>query len=476
MQKYTSIGFPGSSPLAGRRLPPSGRRDRRGGLIPARGETTRLSRGSWASRRAHPRSRGDDCSSVAGRGSSTGSSPLAGRRPAPCHAAPPGVRLIPARGETTRPGHHQQAAPRAHPRSRGDDVPGRLRPAGHAGSSPLAGRRHPVTRRGVCERGLIPARGETTPGRRARRTGCRAHPRSRGDDDGLWVLCLSDDGSSPLAGRRQPARPREVERGGLIPARGETTRRPPAHRSRSRAHPRSRGDDELPLSEADYAQGSSPLAGRRPRAARRAPQPQRLIPARGETTGDPQPRREATWAHPRSRGDDHSVLRLGALTSGSSPLAGRRRDRAGRLVERIRLIPARGETTPTSCCRIASTPAHPRSRGDDRDAAVTPRDDDGSSPLAGRRHLEAHEVGQPGGLIPARGETTTERAVRTPPPRAHPRSRGDDSATNARETRLSGSSPLAGRRLGEPAPTRRHRRLIPARGETTRARRRWRSR
>ncbi len=94
-------------------------------------------------------------------------------------------------------------------------------------------------------------------------------------------------------------------------------------------------------------------------------------------------------------------------TEGSSPLAGRRPCRQRPLLASIGLIPARGETTSCPARSPGRCAAHPRSRGDDNPQFLTDALGVGSSPLAGRRPGAGRVHLRGGGLIPARGETTT---------------------------------------------------------------------
>ena len=152
----------GSSPLA------RGKRDLRRiervavRLIPARAGKTSSRPSVATSRRAHPRSRGENGLGEDGFALELGSSPLARGKP------PYGVGvvgawwLIPARaGKTTRVGP-AGSSQWAHPRSRGENVhlPGRARV--RRGSSPLArGKRSALLPPGG-EHGLIPARAGKT--------------------------------------------------------------------------------------------------------------------------------------------------------------------------------------------------------------------------------------------------------------------------------------------------------------------------
>ena len=152
--------------------------------------------------------------------------------------------LIPARaGTTTGPCRSHRSA-RAHPRSRGDHGAAGQPRFRHLGSSPLA--RGPLLnwlhQREAC--GLIPARAGTTIHRPRASRGGRAHPRSRGDhsmgkkcDRWAW-------GSSPLARGPQHGQKMRQVGVGLIPARAGTTLCVIGIKRHREAHPRSRGDHE----------------------------------------------------------------------------------------------------------------------------------------------------------------------------------------------------------------------------------------
>ncbi|VEH26935.1 Domain of uncharacterised function (DUF2825) [Cellulomonas fimi] len=457
----------GSSPHAGRRLRVDVGLPQDGGLIPARGETTDSTRDRSDRAPAHPRTRGDDLFEPVVVARYSGSSPHAGRRPDGRVRRDPGRRLIPARGETSRQGSTRRPGPWAHPRTRGDDTSRPRTVTRFPGSSPHAGRRLELARGPACGDGLIPARGETTSAGRSGSSSRTAHPRTRGDDVMTPVTPSTAAGSSPHAGRRPVRRLRGADLVGLIPARGETTAAATPPAGASRAHPRTRGDDAVDGSTLTAQSGSSPHAGRRPprRAARR--DVGGLIPARGETT--PAPRCSSAWprAHPRTRGTDTRHGPTARSQRGSSPHAGRRLLRVVSRRPDLGLIPARGETTTSGRARLRSERAHPRTRGDDDRVRQSIDHEEGSSPHAGRRHGPCAVRDRRGGLIPARGETTTTSVSRGSLGTAHPRTRGDDYRDRATQERIFGSSPHAGRRrrgvdLPPVVPG-----LIPARGETT---------
>ena len=443
----------GSSPRAGRRHLVVAAHHRPVGLIPASGETTHTRPARRPPRTAHPRERGDDH----GRGHTInpreGSSPRAGRRRPQGVSAAQVVRLIPASGETTGTWSRCASRRAAHPRERGDDSAPALGLRSAGGSSPRAGRRLGA-RLGLAVGGrLIPASGETTRPVRRGQGRREAHPRERGDDARVAAQAQADAGSSPRAGRRPRIPPPKLLDQGLIPASGETTTAAPSE----------------PAAHA----GSSPRAGRRPGAGRGQRRRGRLIPASGETTAHPAAEAVGSGAHPRERGDDASDRSTPTGRQGSSPRAGRRPRPASRSLSERRLIPASGETTAPTPSSTGSSPAHPRERGDDHvrtcHSTVTP----GSSPRAGRRPAGRTRPCRRRGLIPASGETTPLGRRCPTSPGAHPRERGDDTATCHDVIGDPGSSPRAGRRHHVSQRRQNVVGLIPASGETTmRSRRR----
>ncbi len=189
-----------------------------------------------------------------------GSSPLARGGPSRLHYTHAHARLIPARAGRTSRKYCWLSVSGAHPRSRGEDASSLTITVRWTGSSPLArggpGSRCPGPR---CP-GLIPARAGRTPGRSARHPRSRAHPRSRGEDSACVVVDQPRQGSSPLArgGHRQPVD--QLDRRGLIPARAGRTPSVRSPAGCSRAHPRSRGEDGRFCELNDPALGSSPLA------------------------------------------------------------------------------------------------------------------------------------------------------------------------------------------------------------------------
>ena len=149
-----------------------------------------------------------------------------------------------------------------------------------------------------------------------------------------------------------------------------------------------------------------------------------------------------TRAHPRSRGENNSDAGIVNVYLGSSPLTRGKRQRPHRSRHVRRLIPAHAGKTRPPVCQVPGWAAHPRSRGENIWTAVASKSLAGSSPLTrGKPRTGLREVA-PVRLIPAHAGKTRPRIVLAPGIRAHPRSRGEN-RVQARRTRLgSGSSPL----------------------------------
>ena len=107
-------------------------------------------------------------------------------------------RLIPAHaGKTEQPPNRPQPAP-AHPRSRGENVAGVIEGDRHCGSSPLTRGKRARHSGLLYVSWLIPAHAGKTPTGALARGLCRAHPRSRGENDVSTGKQRRYVGSSPL--------------------------------------------------------------------------------------------------------------------------------------------------------------------------------------------------------------------------------------------------------------------------------------
>ena len=193
-------------------------------LIPAHaGKTGTVEVSAWLDG-AHPRSRGENFPSCARKNTASGSSPLTRgkRRGGPAPGA--GVGLIPAHAGKTTGWACPWRWSRAHPRSRGENLPEDHPEKWAQGSSPLTRGKLPVVQRDQAARGLIPAHAGKTPGLAVRSRSGRAHPRSRGENITNKLKQLPGWGSSPLTrGKRRGDGPCRRARG-LIPAHAGKTR------------------------------------------------------------------------------------------------------------------------------------------------------------------------------------------------------------------------------------------------------------
>ena len=154
------------------------------------------------------------------------------------------------------------------------------------------------------------------------RTHCpwRAHPRSRGENEVTPGSIARKPGSSPLTRGKHVQRPDSVFDDGLIPAHaGKTPKSSTTSRPPS-AHPRSRGENlNAPLVSAPLT-GSSPLTRGKPTDAAFDGFETRLIPAHAGKTGAACGKRFCATAHPRSRGENGALQTREPLLRGSSPL------------------------------------------------------------------------------------------------------------------------------------------------------------
>ena len=278
-----------------------------------------------------------------------------------------------------------------------------------------------------------------------------AHPRSRGENIREDLSAQHDVGSSPLTRGKRTDRKILSVLSGLIPAHAGKTPGGADRPTLWAAHPRSRGENAARGDKIAGSFGSSPLT-RGKRIAKTAQRRLgRLIPAHAGKTNWPPGRCGRCAAHPRSRGENLNPEQVVLNDTGSSPLT-RGKHRLYR-------------------SRLRSPPAHPRSRGENHPNPGQQARFLGSSPLTrGKRRVNGRVVGA-FRLIPAHAGKTALAALHRGGVRAHPRSRGENSANWFISSVVTGSSPLTrgkregGRSLGDGE------RLIPAHaGKTPRAR------
>ena len=250
-------------------------------------------------------------------------------------------------------------------------------------------------------------------------------------------------GSSPLARGKHVPGVRRTRLRRLIPARAGKTLRPVWEATRPAAHPRSRGENSQKVEHLLSLNGSSPLARGKQTQDWNQIASARLIPARAGKTDRPHFYAVDEAAHPRSRGENRGATGASWPKAGSSPLARGKRDDLVPPLAGVRLIPARAGKTYCAGQSFRHGRAHPRSRGENSAAGdgFPPRG--GSSPLARGKQLDFSSGPVALGLIPARAGKTSSRPPGRQTLAAHPRSRGENEILNAVCCELSGSSPLA---------------------------------
>ena len=168
--------------------------------------------------------------------------------------------------------------------------------------------------------GLIPTHAGKTPACPSPFYRRWAHPRSRGENTAIPRRCVSRRGSSPLTrGKRHVVPPRRIHQG-LIPAHTGKTASSKSHRPRTRAHPHSCGENVTLLPQQSAQPGSSPLTRGKLIDPLIALAVGGLIPAHAGKTSPFRLRVVAVGAHPRSRGENSSMVSTTTRGQGSSPL------------------------------------------------------------------------------------------------------------------------------------------------------------
>ena len=208
-----------------------------------------------------------------------------------------------------------------------------------------------------------------------------AHPRSREENIDAWQLPERHVGSSPLTRGKPSRRKTPTLNTGLIPAHAGKTVASWRIRQAARAHPRSRGENYRPGHCEHRCDGSSPLTRGKPEELQAWFEESRLIPAHaGNTTASP-PASRTPAAHPRSRGENLSVVVQLPNSAGSSPLTRGKRSAEFWRVVASGLIPAHAGKTSIHLLSPAVLEAHPRSRGENASRVWPLMVARGSSPL-----------------------------------------------------------------------------------------------
>ena len=200
-----------------------------------------------------------------------------------------------------------------------------------------------------------------------------AHPRSRGENQDENIVNLSKQGSSPLTRGKRRLRRGRAQRHGLIPAHAGKTRPSRMPVMEVRAHPRSRGENvSIEIAEPPHA-GSSPLTRGKRVVLTSCVDRVGLIPAHAGKTSNEVIGSPVFRAHPRSRGENVVTACLPAFARGSSPLTRGKPGEVGVCSVGERLIPAHAGKTVDVAVSFSGSPAHPRSRGENRRTVIRGR-------------------------------------------------------------------------------------------------------
>ena len=170
----------------------------------------------------------------------------------------------------------------------------------------------------------------------------------------------------------------------------------------------------------------------------------------------------SSWAHPRSRGENAAEETAVDIHLGSSPLTRGKRRRAAKSWRAGRLIPAHAGKTLKRRWRRSAAKAHPRSRGENSWPTSRTSRRSGSSPLTRGKPSSTRLNDQCPRLIPAHAGKTGFGCHGGGPFRAHPRSRGENTANRGDKVAGAGSSPLTRGKHTRPTPSQSKPGLIPA--------------
>ena len=268
----------GSSPLTrGKRARRSGGRTR-WRLIPSHAGKTTHSVKETPAHRVHPRSHGENGSSICWKPYHVGSSPL-------------------TQGKHHDPDH--QSAGTVLPRSHGENKQLLVAAASQRGSSPPTRGKHQADRPRRRKDGLIPAHAGKTRFCLVCPRRPRAHPRSHRENRSDMQEFLNALGSSPLMRGKRPAVDERSRSNGLIPAHARITSSSSPPGVKARAHPHSHRENVMILTTS---------------------RPVPFFPAHAGKTATSPPSPSCGPAHPRSRGENQCRSLIFCARSGSSPL------------------------------------------------------------------------------------------------------------------------------------------------------------
>ena len=314
-------------------------------------------------------------------------------------------------------------------------------PSGWRGSPPQTrgGRRRPARFPEV--RGLTPADAGRTREAGTPSAGTWAHPRRRGEDATPGAPPWPELGSPPQTRGGPSGRARRARGGGLTPADAGRTSASSSRRTGTGAHPRRRGEDLPPNRGADGELGSPPQTrGGRP-APRCCRGHRRLTPADAGRTQYAVGQGAPTAAHPRRRGEDPPAVVSPTRAMGSPPQTRGGPPPRAQGTPRRGLTPADAGRTDIRPLVVAHGGAHPRRRGEDRTQRPGARRCAGSPPQTRGGRTGEGDAREGSGLTPADAARTSPGRCGPQAPWAHPRRRGEDDADSTSADARMGSPP-----------------------------------
>ena len=276
-------------------------------------------------------------------------------------------------------------------------------------------------------------------------------------------------GASPLT-RGKPGPLTRGGRGhGRIPAHAGKTLLEVTEKDTIGAHPRSRGENRHRLPRPRVLPGASPLTRGKQRTHQHGTDEGRRIPAHAGKTGSSFVEVRVAWAHPRSRGENPHLVTMDEIWKGASPLTRGKRSVETEVATATGRIPAHAGKTKKRPRLMASKRAHPRSRGENWSRPSWSWSVKGASPLTRGKLYSSNYPELLLGRIPAHAGKTERRGRPESGRPAHPRSRGENSASALAFSRPHGASPLTRGKRGGPARDYRGAGRIPAHaGKTAR--------
>ena len=248
---------------------------------------------------------------------------------------------------------------------RGEDSSHAFSASESPGSPPHARGRRTLSIPSPRRPGITPACAGKTAVQTGSKSRSKDHPRMRGEDDEMLSTQKIKLGSPPHARGRRPGFERKALMQGITPACAGKTAVQTGSKSRSKDHPRMRGEDVRDPHKLGECEGSPPHARGRPMLDVHNEVNWWITPACAGKTSCMNARRTESPDHPRMRGEDRKSPGFSGSGSGSPPHARGRRTRSSPTCRPARITPAcAGKTVSTASASLASWD-HPRMRGED---------------------------------------------------------------------------------------------------------------